>query len=426
MIDLFNRFFSQLNASAIPYGITGRSEDYPQTLDSDIDIIIPTNAFQSFWSFMHHLEQDAIDWVQVISHEKTAHYCIISVARKSKHVLLKPDVCSDYYRRGTLFLKADYLLENRVLSPKGFFQLAPAREFIYYLLKKVDKGHITPDQFQHLHLQWKQDPSGCSSACFPFFGPKLQSILRCSFNDNDASLFSDHLSAFRKDLHHKLNRNLTGQLKHLSNRVLRVLQPTGLVVAFMGPDGSGKTTVINGVKETLGEAFRQNKQFHLTSREPTNGVPNANPHSESPRGFAGSLMKLAYLLVHYLTGHWTKIYPLKVKSTLVIFDRYYHDLLIDPRRYRHGASAVWVKIVSFFIPKPDLWILMDASPEIVQSRKSEVSPQETQRQVLAYQRLFSNLKNAYIVNANQSPRDTILDAEKIIMGHLKQRTKYRN
>jgi Thymidylate kinase len=420
-MSIFNTYFSKLNESSIIYCITGRTEDYPENIHSDVDIIIPNYQFNMFWSFMKNLQSYDIEWIQSISHEHNAHYCIISFSNGTNHQILKPDVCSDYFRKSTLFLKSEYLLSDRILNPKGFYQLSPQKEFIYYLLKKIDKGYIDQVQFNHLRGQWIQDQDGCINTASTFFSKESVNIINNTLKYNDLSLFYDNIKFLKKELHHNLKINITPLILKIKNRINRIINPTGLVVAIMGPDGCGKTTIINGIKSNLTEAFRQNKQFHLYPKKGKGTESVIDPHAEKPRGFIGSILKLLYFVYLYIFGYWTKIYPLKIKSTLVIFDRYYHDLLVDPYRYRHGAGLFWIKIFSFPIPKPDLWILLDAPSEVIQQRKSEVPQEETKRQLLAYHQLFSQLNNAYKVNANNKPEQVIYDAKQIIIQHLKKR-----
>lgn len=427
-INLFTLYFDALNKLGITYAITGRSENYPEEIHSDIDIIIESENFEEFWAFMRKIQNEGIEWIQVISHEFTAHYCIVTLSDGNKHHMIKPDVCSDYYREGTLFLEANYLLTNRLFNPKGFYQLAPDREFIYYLLKKIDKGNISKEQFDHMSKQWEQDPVACQMAMKTFFSEENQKFIINFIESNDVDGFRSNLKLLKNDLHQSLKFSLKDFSLKTENRIYRIFRPTGLVVAFMGPDGSGKTTIINGVKKDITEAFRQNKQFHLFPKESNNDAPNIDPHAMKERGFMGSLLKLVYFLVLYVIGYWSKVFPLKVRSTFVIFDRYFHDLLVDPKRYRHGTSKVWLHIIGFFIPKPDLWILLNAPADVIQKRKSEVTPEETARQLESYNELFGTLKNAYIVNANQSPEQVIYDAEKVIIDYLEKRTvkRYKN
>lgn len=426
MKELFCSFFNSLNKTKIFYAITGRIENYPEEIHSDIDIIIPSNRFNDFWHFMKRLDQNGINWIQIISHEITAHYCIVTLSDDQNHHLLKPDVCSDYYRKGTLFLKADYLLQNRIYNAKGFYQLSPNKEFVYYLLKKVDKANLNNEQFSHLKQQWDNDQEGCKAAIKPFFTITNQAMVEQVFNRNDIGLLNSTLKQLKINLHQNLRFSVRDYLFKIKNRIERIIKPTGLVVAFMGPDGCGKTTIIDGVKKDLTEVFRRNKQFHLFPKEQNEINTVTNPHAKKSRGFIGSLSKLFYFLALYQTGFWFKVYPLKIRSTLVIFDRYFHDQMVDPMRYRHGAGLFWIRLFGFLIPKPDLWILLDAPAEVVQKRKSEVAEEETKRQLQEYRKLFSTLKNATVINANQQPEKVIYDAEKVIIDYLKNRNAKRS
>ncbi|GAB3041892.1 hypothetical protein GCM10027185_51810 [Spirosoma pulveris] len=401
---------------------------YPDNIYSDIDFIITNEQFDKFWLFMQTIDKQNIAWIQSISHEATAHYCIITISGEDKNYLLKPDVCSDYYRNGTLFLKADYLLQNRIFNSKGFFQLAPSKEFIYYFLKKVDKGNITIDQFNHLRSQWLQDQHSCENSLKSFFAQDQIEIINKAFAVNDINLIANSIQVFRKKLRSRLKFNLGDHCNKLLNRISRILNPTGLVVAFLGPDGCGKTTVINGVKGDITEVFRKGEQFHFFPKRALNSTIVTDPHGKVSRGYIGSIVKLLYLTFVFIKGYFYLILPLKISSTLVIFDRYYHDMLADPVRYRHGAGNNWVKLIGLFIPKPDMWILLDAPADVIQSRKSEVSPEETSEQLSRYRQLFSTLNNAYVVNANQSPEKVIYDAEQFIIKFLQHRTleRYRN
>ncbi|MDR2410415.1 MAG: hypothetical protein LBE13_20210 [Bacteroidales bacterium] len=426
MSNLFTNYFSLLNQTDIQYAITGRTENYPEQIHSDIDIIIPHKQYHLFWEFMRSIKQNQLHWIQTIAHESTAFYNIVTLSENGFHIILKPDVCSDYYRNGQLFLKADYLLENRIYNKKGFFQLSPDKEFIYYLLKKIDKQYINEDHFVHLHDQWRQNKQECNDMLVSFFSEKSQLIITDSIEGEDFSLFNKNIEHLQQELHKHLKFRIKECLERIKNRLSRFVKPTGLIIVFMGPDGCGKTTIINGIKPDISEIFRKTKQYHLFPKDgKANTEPVTNPHSQKPRGYIGSFVKLCYLLYLYMTGYWCKIFLQKIKSTFVIFDRYFHDLIVDPKRYRHKSGTGLLKFIAIFIPKPDIWILLDASAEIIQQRKSEVSFEETTRQVIAYRQLFSNLKNSYIINANRSVNEIIYEVEDIIIRYLESRTQKR-
>ncbi len=68
--------------------------------------------------------------------------------------------------------------------------------------------------------------------------------------------------------------------------------------------------------------------------------PIIDPHGKPPRGFLFSIFKLLYWAVDYWYGYLAVIRPDPSNPTLVMFDRYYHDVLVDPERYRLPTSTL--------------------------------------------------------------------------------------
>ena len=78
------------------------------------------------------------------------------------------------------------------------------------------------------------------------------------------------------------------------------------------------------------------------------------------------------------------------------------------------------------IPQPALWILLDASPELLQSRKQEVPFEETARQRKEYLKLIKEMKNGVVVDASQSLDDVVADVNVIILDFMAQRIEKRH
>ena len=97
----------------------------------------------------------------------------------------------------------------------------------------------------------------------------------------------------------------------------------------------------------------------------------------------------------------------RAKNTLLIFDRYYLDLAIDPMRYRFQGPGWLVRQVGKLVPQPDLYILLDAPAEVLQSRKREVSLAESIRQRQAYFDVVSKMKNGIVLDASR-PLDEVV------------------
>jgi thymidylate kinase len=106
---------------------------------------------------------------------------------------------------------------------------------------------------------------------------------------------------------------------------------------------------------------------------------------------------------------------------LVLIDRYYYDFLVDQRRYRLNVPDWLVRFGLCLIRQPDLVFLLDAPPEVLLTRKQELTFDETSRQREAYLRVAQSLPNAIVVDAMQPPAQVASDMAKAILEHLSLR-----
>ncbi len=210
-------------------------------------------------------------------------------------------------------------------------------------------------------------------------------------------------------------------------RLRRIFRPAGLTVAVLGPDGAGKTTLIERLIPMLAPAFRRSRRFHLRPGIVGRGRGSAagpveDPHAEPARGALASAAKVALFVLDFLVGHAVRVWPLKLRSTLVVFDRHYHDLLADPARYRYGAPRWLAALGGLLVPRPDLWLVLDAPPATVQARKTEVDAAETARQRDAYRALARRLgPAAVVIDAGQSPDRVAAEAAQAVLDRLAAR-----
>jgi thymidylate kinase len=176
-------------------------------------------------------------------------------------------------------------------------------------------------------------------------------------------------------------------------------------IAFLGCDGSGKSAVIEGITlhfETIGRAvalghWRPKAFSHETA---TLAVSVDDPHGKSPRGLINSVLKLGWLWLNWRAA-WFGAMGRSAREGMVIFDRYHADLLVDPRRYRYGAPMWLARLATRVMPQPDRVFFLDAAPEVLLSRKQEVS----------HEALEAN-RRAYLNLASQNPRLKVIDASR--------------
>lgn len=187
-------------------------------------------------------------------------------------------------------------------------------------------------------------------------------------------------------------------------------------IVVLGPDGAGKSAVIRGLLGKLAQGDRVVKMRHLKPFfvNQQRGEPGAiviDPHGRPPRS---ALFSLAKIFIWLLEEWYVNCFR-DSNEALLIYDRYYHDLLIDPKRYRYGGPLWAAKMVGKLIPQPRLWVLLDAPARVLQTRKQEVPLKETSRQRHAYLAFVRDQRSYVIIDASQSLDKVIANAERAII-----------
>lgn len=188
----------------------------------------------------------------------------------------------------------------------------------------------------------------------------------------------------------------------------------GFWTAFLGADGCGKSSVIRRVTRDLEPEWTGVRHFHLRPhfglRDP-GGPPVTDPHADEPRGIVGGVAKLVLWWLDSTVGYLVAVRPALRRGCLVIFDRSVQDILADPLRYRFARPRPLAIALVRTIPEPDLFLVLDAPPEVLRERKREVTFAEVVRQRDAYLELASRLPNSVLIDAARSLDEVVAEVE---------------
>lgn len=432
---LFIRTITTLESAGIATCILHGYERYPDHIPSDVDFIVDTQDICRIGTVIKKNESTiGAQLVQVIQHEATCYFYILACPNAGRDItFLQLDAASDYRRNGRIFFRAREFLDSR-RQFNGFWVPPPHMEFAYYLVKKVAKGRLEQNQAKYLSQLYHKDPKGCWQQLYRFWPAASAERLARAAQSGDWSQIQDNIARFRRDLLRETAlKEPVEVIKYwwgeLRRWVKRWFRPTGLHVIFLGPDGSGKSSVIAEMEKKLAPAFRRTARMHLRpyllGAKKNGRMPVTDPHDHPPYGLLKSVVKLLYLLFDYTAGFLQRVYPKLARSTLVLFDRYYYDLLVDWRRYRYGGPLWLARLVSRFVPRPDLIILLDAPADVLWERKKEVRFEELIRQREDYLKLVQNLPNGYIIDASRLLNEVVSEVERIILNYLAERTTRR-
>ncbi len=282
---------------------------------------------------------------------------------------------------GLILIENNEILKSRQFNGK-IYHANKAFEFLDKYVYDRAVGADYPDKYQQTRLLAENDPQ-VTALLKKLFGK--DSVSACD-NASKTELLKAALKCnFKKFGLSTIGHYLRFEYYHIKN-YLR--SNTGFSIGFTGPDGSGKTTVIDLLIESLGDVFRKAHAYYhfrptlfgnLGDVAQSAGLKKdvdrdySNPHRGGKTGILNSLARLLYYSVDYILGYWLKVKTVTRITRIVIFDRYYTDIICDSRRSRIYLNPKFLyAFAKLFIPSLDYNILLTAPSDVILARKKEL------------------------------------------------------
>src|SRR6266540_1979719 len=434
---IFRLLLEYLDTNHIPYAVLGPTDHYPDLKEEgDIDFVISRKDFKKISHYIHKFcSQNNLIPVQMRKHESTACIFVLSFYNKQqeKFNYIKVDFCSDYIRRGHFYLSSDELLNNRSYTydyDKNYWQLNNTYFFIYYLIKKINKKSINSRQFMQLVKCWSNAKPTILEKLKKFFNDDDITIIIKTFDQKDLNYLSEKLEYLNTTLHVKVSKRLRDIVSDKLKIVKWAIKPSGLVVAVLGRDGSGKSTFINEMANSMRPYFSKTEKFHTFAgllyrrgifNRKKGTFSHSNPHNQKMRSSSTSFLKLNLFFAESLFGYWFKIFPRKARSHFILFDRCFIDVLADPVRYRIKANKVYIRVLYYLLPKPDILIILDLPSDVLFQRKQEMNYEMSEKLRHEYLNLHSFLSNSIVINNEGEIKDTINKASTFILNYMHEK-----
>jgi thymidylate kinase len=428
---MLRQVLAVLERDGLPYCVTHAYEHLPRHIVHDVDCVVPRAALPGRLAGLLKENEAFIGGRLVQWFEERANFVVLQGYETSPTtggpVMLQLHISSDFEVKNRVVAGCEEILATRRSFLGRFCVPAAQVEFACILANRVDKLGFEPHHLRQLSALWAAEPQRCSEQLERMFGAPSVALVAASALRNEWEPVIAQLPRLRREMMWKLalSRPL-GYLGRIADKHLRRLKRWcrprgrrggGLHVVFLGPDGVGKSTVIEAVQQRIAPAFLRTA-YQTFARSLLGRRPKASPHALPPRSLPASLLKAAWWFACYTVGYFFSIYPTLVRGGLVINHRYLLDAMVDPRRYRYAGPIGLLRAIWATAPKPDLVIVLDAPADIIHARKRETTLEETTRQREAYLALALTLPNARIVDTSRSPQQTIDDVTNLLLDHM--------
>jgi thymidylate kinase len=428
--------FTALDTAGILYCVTHGYQNYPGRItSSDVDILISTKLRPSQLAALIYKAELGDGGGKLVCCR--GYYLVLAgknVARSP--CFLELDFGLDYELGGLQFYSGVEVVESRRRYNR-FWVPAPDIEFGCYLLRRIIKRRLDDGHGRRLGALYEQDRIGCEQQIARFWGARRSKPIVTAARSGNWEPVRTRLrllgmeACARVMLRRPLGA-LAGWLRRVWRRMRLAYRPEGgLSVIFLGPDGAGKSSVINIIAQDMIGAFARARFYSFPPallrrllHRPEGSF--TLPHELAPRSFIMSAIRAAcYWFGYYQLCYRAAVRLHLARSTLVLHDRHLVDALVDPKRYRYSGPMWLLRLIRWFVPKPDLVILLDAPSEVLQARKQEVSFAESERQRQAYRSLLGSMANGRMVDVARPLEEVIRDVNETILQYLTARTAHR-
>ncbi len=418
--DALAAAFDALESARLDWMVLRNYRGLPQSCNSkDIDIgVSPADFRRAEKVITEAVRQHGFDRRQTTVYQRFRCSTYFGIV-EGRPVSIKIDLIDGFSWRGADWFPVKRL--NRARQTYNGFQVpGPTDNAVMLWLKPLTTGAgVKPAYVDSILEAVRDDPDGFRAEIERLFSPDLA---RQAWQALEAGEL-DRLIPLRKKLawnawwrtvRAEPLQSVWGIGVYVWLELLRrSCRPEGTFLAVLGPDGVGKTTFLEELRHQLAALqvkdpenveirhFRPhvfpNLNALLTGKPDVHDGRPSVPHQAPPANPASSLLRLIYYWADYVWGYWGGAHKRSVAGRTIIYDRYFYDFLVDPRRSRLSLPPWITRMFIRLTPQPDLVFILAADPETIYSRKQELPRQEIARQLEEYRSLHDSNPSRFVM-----------------------------
>ncbi|MFI3266049.1 MAG: hypothetical protein R3Y15_02725 [Rikenellaceae bacterium] len=404
------------------YALLRNYEGLPDDNSSrDIDIVISRKEYSRCKdALLEVLTQNQWYIFSYLDNGRLITYVMAKMQGKNIN-LVQWDFFTDTSVHGIRLLSAQQMLSSRSFNGV-LYHVSREYEFLdKYLYNRV-VGAEYPSKYNDIRSEVEHSD---------IVAGELKRLFGCSDMDKVDAMSGLLYSAFLRNMLKAPFSTLISVICSIVIYIASYLKPSvAPTLAFTGADGAGKTTIIEMIEHKLSAVYgKATKTFHFRPTIISNlgelahsaGVKKevdreySNPHRGAKSSVLSSFCRLCYYTFDYILGYWLRVKPQSRIIKLIIFDRYYSDIIVDSRRssiyLNRRFLYLWGRV---FIPSMRYNFLITADTNTILSRKQELLPEDIERITINMEYL-SKKKGYYLIENNHLPESSIQQIMSIII-----------
>lgn len=388
--------FSRFETRGVHFAILRNYESLPISVGArDIDILVcPEDLGAAIDVVAALAESIEARFAKVFHDDMITQLILFRRVERGEVFELKIDFLHNRQVFGVEFLSANQMMQD-LRRYNGIPIVSEQIRFLDKWLFNLFVGHPTDAKYDaDFSVICRDEREQLIGTLAPLLGEKRAATLIDQIAAGHASAIPPLPRATRVTL---LMRVAAGGLPHSLRRLARffwhrahnLLAPQGIFLSVSGPDGSGKTTVIDRVIAQL-EMIYGDKTIDYAHFRPTilpriaevakkaRAVDTVDeeydrPHRARPSGTLGSLARLGYYWADYLGGYFSSIRPKLRRRQIVLYDRYYYDMIADCFRSRIALPMLLLRAIGRLLPLPQHAFFIRVDPVEIYRRKQELT-----------------------------------------------------
>ena len=425
---LAERLFREFDRRGVRYCVLRNFLGLPQLVGGDMDILVHPQDLGTAEQIVHSVRHEHLIVRREVRNDHVQYQVVsaLELERACREQRAAEGLAIDFQTR-LQYKGLDYLDAEAVLSERARFgriAVCGPRHHAAHVAchAMLDKNAVKPEYRDTVAAALSAQGAGAFTALEPFVGPAMAERLAGAWESGNETSILKTRGALIAGLVRSRPRALLSAAAFHWRKVRRIARalvcPPGVLVTTAGPDGVGKTTLLEQVHTVLSgnfvlvhEQYMGWKDFILPTkkvlgalervlkRRPGSDGPPSHSEARSP----GS-RKLPWThnlsVLHYVADLWARyvirIRPVLGRGGLVLCDRYFYDLLVrNVWVCRNRWSRAALCIVA---PRPSVTVLFHGDPQVISARKDELTPAEVKLEMDRFADLKSCVRGGSLVD----------------------------